>query len=142
MLFRSLHLCPYPLALAGKLAEGTTVLENAAREPEVVDLAECLLAMGAKIAGAGTDRIVVEGVDRLRGATHRVMPDRIETGTFLAAVAATGGRATLTGARADTLEAVIDKLVEAGARIEATADAIRVSRDGPLVAARDRKSVV
>ena len=126
------------LLMAATLAEGTTVLENAAREPEVVDLAECLVAMGARIAGAGTDRIVVEGVDRLHGATHRIMPDRIETGTFLAAVVATGGRATLTGARADTLEAVIDKLVEAGARIEAAGDTIRVSRDGPLVAANLR----
>ena len=126
------------LLMAATLAEGTTVLENAAREPEVVDLAECLIAMGARIAGAGTDRIVVEGVDRLHGATHRIMPDRIETGTFLAAVAATGGAATLTGARAATLEAVIDKLVEAGARIESSADTIRVSRDGPLVAANLR----
>ena len=126
------------LLMAATLAEGTTVLENAAREPEVVDLAQCLIAMGARIAGAGTDRIVVEGVDRLHGATHRIMPDRIETGTFLAAVVATGGRATLTGARADTLEAVIDKLVEAGARIEAASDTIRVSRDGPLVAANLR----
>ena len=126
------------LLMAAALAEGTTVLENAAREPEVVDLAECLTAMGARIGGAGTDRIVVEGVDRLHGATHRVMPDRIETGTFLAAVAATGGAATLTGARAATLEAVIDKLVEAGARIESTADTIRVSRDGPLCAANVR----
>ena len=126
------------LLMAATLAEGTTVLENPAREPEVVDLAECLIAMGARIAGAGTDRIVVEGVDRLHGATHRIMPDRIETGTFLAAVVATGGRATLTGARADTLEAVIDKLVEAGARIEAASDTIRVSRDGPLVAANLR----
>jgi UDP-N-acetylglucosamine 1-carboxyvinyltransferase len=123
------------LLMAATLARGTTVLENAAREPEVVDLAECLVAMGARITGAGTDRIVVEGVDRLHGATHRIMPDRIETGTFLAAVAAAGGSATLTGTRASTLEAVIDKLVEAGATIEATPDTIRVSRDGPLRAA-------
>src|SRR5512143_3536459 len=126
------------LMMAAALAEGTTILENAAREPEVVDLAQCLIAMGARISGAGSDRIVVEGVDRLRGATHRIMPDRIETGTFLAAVAAAGGSATLTGARGDTLEAVIDKLVEAGARIEATRDTIRVSRAGPLVAANVR----
>src|SRR5512134_4136229 len=123
------------LMMAATLADGTTVLENAAREPEVVDLAECLVAMGARITGAGTDRIVVEGVDRLHGATHRIMPDRIETGTFLAAVAAAGGSATLTGTRASSLEAVIDKLTEAGALIEATADTIRVSRDGPLAAA-------
>ncbi|MEO8485407.1 MAG: UDP-N-acetylglucosamine 1-carboxyvinyltransferase [Betaproteobacteria bacterium] len=121
------------LLMAATLAEGTTTLENAAREPEVVDLAECLVAMGAHIAGAGTDRIVVQGVDRLHGATHRVMPDRIETGTFLAAVAAAGASAPLTGTRATSLEAVIDKLVEAGAKIEATADTIHVSRDGPLV---------
>jgi UDP-N-acetylglucosamine 1-carboxyvinyltransferase len=123
------------LLMAATLAEGTTVLENAAREPEVVDLAACLVAMGSRITGAGTDRIVVEGVDRLHGATHRIMPDRIETGTFLAAVAAAGGSATLTGTRASSLEAVIDKLTEAGASIEATADTIRVSRDGPLAAA-------
>ncbi|CAG0978215.1 UDP-N-acetylglucosamine 1-carboxyvinyltransferase [Burkholderiales bacterium] len=126
------------LLMAATLAEGTTVLENAAREPEVVDLADCLTAMGARIRGAGTDRIVVEGVDRLHGATHRIMPDRIETGTFLAAVAATGGTATLTGTRADTLVAVIDKLAEAGARIDVTPDTIRVSRDGPLAAANVR----
>jgi len=126
------------LLMAATLAEGTTILENAAREPEVVDLAQCLVAMGARISGAGSDRIVVEGVDRLRGATHRIMPDRIETGTFLAAVAAAGGSATLTGARADTLEAVIDKLVEAGARIESAPDTIRVSREGPLAAANVR----
>ena len=122
------------LMMAATLAEGTTILENAAREPEVVDLAHCLTAMGARIAGAGSDRIVVEGVDRLRGATHRIMPDRIETGTYLAAVTAAGGEATLEGARADTLEAVIDKLVEAGAVIETTPETIRVSRPGPLSA--------
>ena len=88
------------LMMAATLAEGTTTLENAAREPEVVDLARCLVAMGARITGAGTDRIVVEGVDRLHGATHAIMPDRIETGTFVAAVAAAGGDATVTGAQA------------------------------------------
>jgi UDP-N-acetylglucosamine 1-carboxyvinyltransferase len=120
------------LLMAATLAEGTTVLENAAREPEVVDLADCLTAMGARIRGAGTERIVVEGVERLHGATHRIMPDRIETGTFLAAVAATGGEATLAGARADTLAAVIDKLVEAGATVEAGDGTIRIARHGPL----------
>jgi UDP-N-acetylglucosamine 1-carboxyvinyltransferase len=120
------------LLMAATLARGTTVLENAAREPEVVDLAECLVAMGAKIAGAGTDRIVIEGVERLHGASHRIMPDRIETGTFLAAVAAAGGDATLTGTRASSLDAVIDKLREAGATIEARGDAIRVARTGAL----------
>jgi UDP-N-acetylglucosamine 1-carboxyvinyltransferase len=126
------------LMMAATLAEGTMVLENAAREPEVVDLAVCLNAMGARITGAGTDRIVVEGVDRLHGATHRVMPDRIETGTYLAAVAATGGSAVLTGTRADTLDAVIEKLREAGATIEVDDDTIRVSRDGPVAAANVR----
>jgi UDP-N-acetylglucosamine 1-carboxyvinyltransferase len=120
------------LLMAATLADGATVLENAAREPEVVDLAECLVAMGARIAGAGTDRIVIEGVDRLHGASHRIMPDRIETGTFLAAVAAAGGEATLTGARASTLEAVVDKLAEAGARIETAGDTIRIARKGKL----------
>jgi UDP-N-acetylglucosamine 1-carboxyvinyltransferase len=120
------------LMMAATLAEGTTQLENAAREPEVVDLARCLVAMGARITGAGTDRIVVEGVPALRGATHAVMPDRIETGTFLAAVAATGGDATLAGAQPDTLEAVLDKLREAGAELTVTADTIRVRRPGPL----------
>jgi len=123
------------LLMAATLAEGTTVLENAAREPEVVDLADCLVAMGARISGAGTDRIVIEGVDRMHGATHRIMPDRIETGTFLAAVAAAGGSATLTGTRASSLEAVVDKLTEAGATIRSTADTIHIARDGPLAAA-------
>ena len=87
------------LLMAATLAEGTTVLENAAREPEIVDLARCLVAMGARIEGAGTDRIVIEGVARLHGATHAIMPDRIETGTYLAAVAATGGNAAVRGTR-------------------------------------------
>jgi UDP-N-acetylglucosamine 1-carboxyvinyltransferase len=126
------------LLMAATLARGTTVLENAAREPEVVDLAECLIAMGARISGAGSDRIVVEGVERLHGARHRIMPDRIETGTFLAAVAAAGGDATLTATRADTLEAVIDKIAETGARIDATANTIRVRRDRALAAANLR----
>jgi UDP-N-acetylglucosamine 1-carboxyvinyltransferase len=120
------------LMMAAALADGTTQLENAAREPEVVDLARCLVAMGARISGAGTDRIVVEGVSALHGAAHAVMPDRIETGTFLAAVAATGGDATLVGTQADTLESVLDKLREAGAELTVTADTIRVRRPGPL----------
>jgi len=128
------------LLMAATLADGTTVLENAAREPEIVDLAACLVAMGARIAGAGSDRIVIEGVARLHGARHRIMPDRIETGTFLAAVAATGGEATLTGTRADTLEAVIEKLAEAGVSIEAHADRIRVSAKGRLRATSLRTS--
>ncbi len=125
------------LLMAATLADGTTVLENAAREPEVVDLVECLNAMGACITGAGTDRIVVEGVAALHGARHAVMPDRIETGTFLAAAAAAvgaDGTVVLRGARADTLGAVIDKLTEAGALIVVDGDMIRVSRRGELEA--------
>jgi UDP-N-acetylglucosamine 1-carboxyvinyltransferase len=106
------------LLLAATLAEGTTVLENAAREPEVVDLARCLRAMGARIEGEGTDVIRVDGVTSLTGAAHRVMPDRIETGTYLAAVAAAGGKVRLTGTAADTLTATIDTLTQAGAKID------------------------
>jgi len=126
------------LMMAATLAEGTTTLENAAREPEVVDLARCLCAMGARITGAGTTHITIEGVPRLHGATHAIMPDRIETGTFLAAVTATGGDATLLGTQADTLDAVIDKLREAGATIDVRDDAIRVRRDGRLKAVNIR----
>ena len=120
------------LMMAAALAEGVTTLENAAREPEVVDLAECLNAMGAKVRGAGSDRIEIEGVAQLSGATHSIMPDRIETGTFLAAAAAAGGEVRLTGARTDTLEAVVDKLAEAGAEIVSDRGGIRLSRRGPL----------
>src|SRR5438094_4117477 len=118
------------LMMAAALAQGVTTLENAAREPEVADLAECLNAMGARISGAGSDRIVVEGVAGLHGATYAIMPDRIETGTFLTAAAAAGGEVTLKGARAGTLQAVLDKLAEAGAEVVADADSIRVSRRG------------
>ncbi len=114
------------LMMAACLARGQTVIENAAREPEVVDLARCLNAMGARVSGAGTDRIVVDGVERLHGATHRVLPDRIETGTFLVAAAACGGDVRLTGAAPETLDAVLEKLREAGATVEAGADWIRV----------------
>lgn len=107
------------LMMAACLAEGTTVIENAAREPEVADLAECLSAMGARIKGAGSDVITVEGVARLRGASHRIMADRIETGTFLAAAAATGGSVTLHGTSPGTLEAVLEKLRESGADLSA-----------------------
>ena len=107
------------LMMAASLAEGTSVIENAAREPEVADLADCLVRMGAKIRGAGSDVITIEGVVALHGASHRTMPDRIETGTFLAAAAATGGRVTLRGADAGILDAVLDKLREAGAEIKA-----------------------
>ena len=120
------------LMMAATLADGVTVLENAAREPEIVDLAACLVAMGARITGAGSDRITIEGVAKLHGAAHAIMPDRIETGTFLAAVAAAGGDATLVGTQPDTLEAVIDKLREAGATLDVGTDAIRIRRDGPL----------
>jgi UDP-N-acetylglucosamine 1-carboxyvinyltransferase len=120
------------LMMAATLADGTTTLENAAREPEVVDLSRCLVAMGAKISGAGTDRIVIEGVDRLHGATHAIMPDRIEAGTFVAAIAAAGGDATIAGVEAATLEAVLGKVSEAGAEISVSGDSIRVARRGPL----------
>ncbi len=105
------------LMMAACLAQGETVLENAAREPEVVDLAQCLIAMGARISGAGTDVIRIQGVDRLHGARHRIMPDRIETGTFLCATAATGGEVRLIGTSSDYLDAVIDKLMDAGCGI-------------------------
>ncbi|MFO7188079.1 MAG: UDP-N-acetylglucosamine 1-carboxyvinyltransferase [Pseudomonadota bacterium] len=114
------------LMMAAALAEGTTVLENAAREPEVVDLANCLNAMGARISGAGTDVITIEGVDALHGAQHRIMPDRIETGTFLVAAAATGGAVMLRDADASILDAVIEKLREAGAQIQVEDGAIRL----------------
>jgi len=112
------------LMMAAALADGVTVLENAAREPEVVDLANCLIAMGADISGAGSDMITIKGVKRLHGASHSVMPDRIESGTFLVAAAATGGQITLNGARADILDSVLDKLHEAGAQIEVSGDHI------------------
>jgi UDP-N-acetylglucosamine 1-carboxyvinyltransferase len=120
------------LLMAATLAEGTTVLENAAREPEIVDLARCLAAMGAHIDGAGTNRIVVEGVTKLHGATHSIMPDRIESGTYLAAIAATGGNAAVRGADPESLEAVIAKLREAGSDVAVDGDVIRVTRKGRL----------
>ena len=119
------------LMMAACLAEGTSVIENAAREPEVVDLANCLKAMGANIEGAGSDMITIEGVSALAGAGHRIMPDRIETGTFLVAAAATGGSVRLRNTSARILEAVIDKLREAGAKITAEDDAIALEMDGP-----------
>ena len=106
------------LMMAATLADGVTVLENAAREPEVVDLAHCLIAMGAKVEGAGSDTITIVGVEKLHGASHRVMPDRIESGTFLVAAAAAGGSITLTDTRADILDSVLEKLQEAGATIQ------------------------
>jgi UDP-N-acetylglucosamine 1-carboxyvinyltransferase len=118
------------LMMAGALAEGTTVLENAAREPEVVDLASCLAAMGAKIEGAGSDVIRIEGVPSLTGARYGVMPDRIETGTYLAAAAATGGRVRLTGAAPDSFDATIEKLREAGALVRKGAGCIDIEMTG------------
>jgi UDP-N-acetylglucosamine 1-carboxyvinyltransferase len=116
--------------MAATLAEGRTVLENAAMEPEIVDLAQCLVAMGAKIEGAGSGRIVVEGVERLHGGEHAVVADRIETGTFLVAAAMTGGRITATHARPDTLDAVLGKLREAGAELECDGDRITLDMHG------------
>ena len=119
------------LMMAATLADGITILENSAREPEVVDLANCLMAMGAKIKGHGTDVITIQGVSRLVGAAHSIMPDRIETGTFLVAAAATGGEIVATNTRSDILESVLDKLEEANARIERGNDFIRLSMRGP-----------
>ncbi|MBS0389946.1 MAG: UDP-N-acetylglucosamine 1-carboxyvinyltransferase, partial [Proteobacteria bacterium] len=118
------------LLMAATLAEGETVLQNAAQEPEVTDLAEMLIKMGAKIEGHGTSRITIQGVERLSGCTHQVVADRIEAGTFLCAVAATGGEAFLRHARADHLDAVIDKLLEAGAQVVAAEGGIRVRSPG------------
>ncbi len=112
------------LMMAAVLADGETIIENAACEPEVVDLAKCLTAMGARIVGAGTDTISIIGVERLHGATHAIMPDRIETGTYLCAAAATGGDVRLTRTSALWLDAVVDKLTEAGCEIIATDDTI------------------
>jgi UDP-N-acetylglucosamine 1-carboxyvinyltransferase len=118
------------LMMAATLAQGTTVLENAAREPEVVDLAQCLNAMGARISGAGSDVITIEGVEKLGGARYRVMPDRIETGTFLVATAMTGGKVTVEATRSDILVAVLDKLREAGARVDCVDEGIRLEASG------------
>lgn len=118
------------LLMAAALADGETVLENAAQEPEVVDLAELLIAMGARIEGHGTSRIHVQGVHALHGAEHHVVADRIEAGTFLCAVAATGGQARLHAARADHLDAVIDKLLAAGVQVQADAGGVEVRSPG------------
>ena len=126
------------LRMAAAPAEGSSILANAAREPEVVDLANCLIAMGAKIDGAGTGCIVVEGVPELHGARHAVMPDRIETGTFAAAVAATHGDVVIDGAEPGSLMTVIDKLREAGADIAVTGRSIHVRGNGALHAANVR----
>jgi UDP-N-acetylglucosamine 1-carboxyvinyltransferase len=116
--------------MAASLAAGTTVIENAAREPEVADVADCLNKMGARISGAGTSRIVVEGVSRLGGARHKVVPDRIETGTYAMAVAMSGGELVLEGARPELLQAALDVLAMADVDISSTNQGIRVARDG------------
>jgi len=118
------------LMMAAVLAEGRTVLENAAREPEVVDLAELLIKMGARIRGHGTDRIEIEGVERLHGASHRVIPDRIEAGSFLCAVGAAGGEVVLRGAAPGTMGATLSKLQEAGLELECGPDWIRAAMRG------------
>ncbi len=119
--------------MAATLASGETVIENAAREPEITDLAECLIAMGAEISGLGTDRLVVKGVSRLHGAEHAVMPDRIEAGSYAVAAAITGGRITLTRARADIMASTLEALRAAGADVVEGENEITVARDsGPL----------
>jgi UDP-N-acetylglucosamine 1-carboxyvinyltransferase len=123
--------------MAAALARGETVIDNAAREPEVKDLADCLVKMGARISGAGTSRILVEGVSRLAGACHTVLPDRIETGTYAMAVAMTGGDVMLEGARADLLQSALDTLAHVGAEIEPTNEGIRVRRNGHGIVAAD-----
>ncbi|BAT58457.1 UDP-N-acetylglucosamine 1-carboxyvinyltransferase [Variibacter gotjawalensis] len=120
--------------MAATLAHGTTVIDNAAREPEVVDLADCLNKMGAKISGAGTSRIVIDGVSRLHGAHHTVLPDRIETGTYAMAAAMAGGDVMLQGARSELLQTGLDTLVQAGAKITTTNEGIRVQRNGAGIA--------
>ncbi len=116
--------------MAAALARGTTVIENAAREPEIGDVADCLNKMGARISGAGTERIVVEGVDRLHGARHKVLPDRIETGTYAMAVAMTGGDVLLHNARPELLQSALDVLAETGTSVTPTNEGIRIARNG------------
>ena len=118
------------IMMAATLAKGTTVIENAAREPEIVDTADFLNKMGAKISGAGSDHITIEGVERLTGCEHSVVPDRIETGTFLIAAAISGGRVVCQNTKADTLDAVIDKLREAGAQVDVTENNITLDMLG------------
>jgi UDP-N-acetylglucosamine 1-carboxyvinyltransferase len=118
------------IMMAATLAQGTTIIENAAQEPEVVDLAHCLIAMGAQIEGAGTPTMIIHGVERLHGAEYEVLPDRIETGTFLVGAAMTGGKVRARHARADTLDAVLQKLEEAGAHISTGPDWIELDMQG------------
>ena len=126
------------LMMAAALAEGKTVLENAAKEPEVVDLAECLIKMGANITGAGTDVITIVGVEKLHGANHNIVCDRIEAGTYMVAAAMTGGDVLLKNVRPDLLDAVIEKLREAGAVVTCTKNTIHVKSDGKLKAVNIR----
>ena len=120
----------HTLMMAATLAKGETILENAAREPEVTDLADCLIAMGAKIEGAGTSTIRIQGVARLHGATHRVVPDRIETGTYAMAVAMTGGDVTLTDTSPDLLQAALDVIAATGTEVIPVENGIRIRREG------------
>jgi len=120
------------LTLAASLAEGETILINAAREPEITDLATCLIAMGADITGLGTDRLTITGVKSLHGASHSIIPDRIETGTYACAAAITGGAVTLRGARPDDLGAVLATMAQAGVDITETPDGLRISRRNGL----------
>ncbi|WP_406856472.1 UDP-N-acetylglucosamine 1-carboxyvinyltransferase [Alsobacter sp. KACC 23698] len=123
--------------MAATLAHGTTVIENAAREPEVVDLAQCLIGMGARIEGAGSSRIVVQGVTSLGGVRHPVLPDRIETGTYAMAVAMTGGDVLLRNARPELLQAALDVLAQTGAEVTSTNEGVRVRRNGGGIAPVD-----
>ncbi len=123
--------------MAASLARGTSVIENAAREPEIGNLADCLNAMGAKISGAGTSRIIVEGVDRLNGARHAVLPDRIETGTYAMAVAMTGGDVLLQNARPELLQSALDVLTQTGVVVTPTNEGIRIARNGAALAPVD-----
>jgi len=128
------------LLMAATLADGETVLENAAREPEVIDLADCLVAMGARIEGAGTDTIVVQGVERLGGAAYDVLPDRIETGTYLVAAAMTGGQVRLNHARPAHLDAVLAKLAETGAKVSRGADWVELDMRGRRLVSVDLRT--
>ena len=123
--------------MAASLANGTTLIENAAREPEVADLAACLVKMGARVSGAGTSTITVEGVARLHGAIHDVLPDRIETGTYAMAVAMTGGDVTLQDTRPELLQNALDVLAQAGAEVTATNEGVRIRRNGAGIGAVD-----
>jgi len=123
--------------MAAVLANGTTVIENAAREPEVTDVADCLNKMGAKISGAGTSRIVIDGVAKLNGARHSVLPDRIETGTYAMAVAMTGGDVMLEGARPELLQSALDTIAQTGAEVTSNNHGIRIKRNGGGIAPVD-----